>query len=183
MKKLGMQVEPIEDVQSIVIKTPKGNWVFGPSEVTEMTMQGVTTYQITGKPTFEPAAHRDPRRRYRDGRRAGAGAGREGKGSACRDKRRYRRSDRETLLAMIEAGDRVLLVGEGREFFVRAGPGTLSTDKGQLDLGPLVGAAAGRRVYHAHRGKSLCSASPGPRTFSCTASAPAPRCSPKTSVS
>ena len=24
MKKLGMQVEPIEDVQSIVIKTPKG---------------------------------------------------------------------------------------------------------------------------------------------------------------
>ncbi|MFZ1127408.1 nascent polypeptide-associated complex protein [Methanoregula sp.] len=56
MKKLGMQVEPIEDVQSIVIKTPKGNWVFGPSEVTEMTMQGVTTYQITGKPTFEEAA-------------------------------------------------------------------------------------------------------------------------------
>ncbi len=56
MKKLGMQVETIEDVQSIVIKTPKGNWVFGPSEVTEMTMQGVTTYQITGKPHFEETA-------------------------------------------------------------------------------------------------------------------------------
>ena len=26
---------------------------------------------------------------------------------------------------MIEQGDRVLLVGEGREFFVKAGPGTL----------------------------------------------------------
>ena len=33
---------------------------------------------------------------------------------------------------MIEPGDRVLLIGEGREFFVKAGPGILSTDKGQL---------------------------------------------------
>mgnify|MGYP003799296335 CR=1 FL=1 len=56
MKKLGMQVEQIEDVQSIVIKTPKGDWVFGPAEVTAMTMQGVTTYQISGQPHFEEAA-------------------------------------------------------------------------------------------------------------------------------
>jgi nascent polypeptide-associated complex subunit alpha len=56
MKKLGMQVEQIEDVQSIVIKTPKGNWVFGPSEVTAMTMQGATSYQISGEPHFEAAA-------------------------------------------------------------------------------------------------------------------------------
>jgi nascent polypeptide-associated complex subunit alpha len=56
MKKLGMQVEQIEDVQSIVIKTPKGNWVFGPAEVTAMTMQGATTYQISGEPHFEEAA-------------------------------------------------------------------------------------------------------------------------------
>ena len=35
---------------------------------------------------------------------------------------------------MIEAGDRVLLVGEGREFFVKAGQGKLGTDKGQIDL-------------------------------------------------
>ncbi|MGB8308486.1 MAG: nascent polypeptide-associated complex protein [Methanoregula sp.] len=56
MKKLGMQVEPIEDVESIVIKTPKGNWVFGPVEVTAMTMQGATTYQIVGTPRFEEAA-------------------------------------------------------------------------------------------------------------------------------
>jgi len=56
MKKLGMQVEPIEDVQSIVIKTPKGNWIFDAAEVTAMTMQGTTTYQVTGNPHFEEAA-------------------------------------------------------------------------------------------------------------------------------
>lgn len=57
MKKLGMNVEPIEDVQSIVIKTPKGNWIFDAgAEVSAMTMQGSTTYQVTGTPRFEPAA-------------------------------------------------------------------------------------------------------------------------------
>ncbi len=56
MKKLGMQVEQIEDVQSIVIKTPKGNWIFDSAEVTAMTMQGATTYQVTGTPRFEEAA-------------------------------------------------------------------------------------------------------------------------------
>jgi nascent polypeptide-associated complex subunit alpha len=57
MKKLGMNVEPIEDVQSIVIKTSRGNWVFeAGTEVAAMTMQGQTTYQVTGTPRFEPAA-------------------------------------------------------------------------------------------------------------------------------
>jgi nascent polypeptide-associated complex subunit alpha len=56
MKKLGMNVEQIEDVQSIVIKTPKGNWIFDAAEVTAMTMQGSTTYQVTGTPRFEEAA-------------------------------------------------------------------------------------------------------------------------------
>jgi nascent polypeptide-associated complex subunit alpha len=56
MKKLGMQVESIEDVQSIVIKTPKGNYIFDSAEVTAMTMQGATTYQVTGTPRFEEAA-------------------------------------------------------------------------------------------------------------------------------
>jgi len=53
MKKLGMQVEQIEDVSSIVIKTPKGNYIFDSAEVTAMTMQGTTTYQIIGEPRFE----------------------------------------------------------------------------------------------------------------------------------
>ena len=56
MKKLGMQIEQIEDVQSIVIKTPKGNWVFDSAEVTVMCMQGSTSYQVTGTPRFEEAA-------------------------------------------------------------------------------------------------------------------------------
>ena len=56
MKKLGMQVVPIEDVISIVIKTPKGNYIFDSAEVTAMTMQGTTTYQIIGEPRFEEAA-------------------------------------------------------------------------------------------------------------------------------
>ena len=56
MKKLGMNVEQIEDVQSIVIKTPKGNYIFDSAEVSAMTMQGQTTYQITGDIRFEPAA-------------------------------------------------------------------------------------------------------------------------------
>jgi nascent polypeptide-associated complex subunit alpha len=56
MKKLGMKVEQIEDVESITIKTPYGNYIFGPSEVSAMTMQGVTTYQINGEARFEPAA-------------------------------------------------------------------------------------------------------------------------------
>ena len=56
MKKLGMQVEQINDVISIVIKTPKGNYIFDSAEVTAMTMQGTTTYQIIGEPRFEEAA-------------------------------------------------------------------------------------------------------------------------------
>jgi nascent polypeptide-associated complex subunit alpha len=55
MKKLGMQVEQIEDVISIVIRTPKGNYIFDAAEVTAMTMQGTTTYQVIGEPRFEEA--------------------------------------------------------------------------------------------------------------------------------
>ena len=33
---------------------------------------------------------------------------------------------------MIEAGDRVLLVGEGREFWVRAGPGKLGAERAAM---------------------------------------------------
>ena len=71
MKKLGMNVEQIEDVQSIVIKTPKGNYVFDSAEVSAMTMQGVTTYQIQGEPRFEPAAARYPEGGCDDGRCTG----------------------------------------------------------------------------------------------------------------
>ncbi len=56
MKKLGMNIEQIDDVQSIVIKTPKGDYIFDSAEVQAMTMQGVTTYQIQGQPRFVEAA-------------------------------------------------------------------------------------------------------------------------------
>ena len=61
MKKLGMSVEPIEDVQSIVIKTPKGDYVFDNAEVQAMTMQGATTFQIQGEPRFVPATPEIPK--------------------------------------------------------------------------------------------------------------------------
>jgi len=56
MKKLGMQVEQIDDVKRIVIETGKGNYIFDSAEVTAMTMQGVTTYQVLGEPRFEEPA-------------------------------------------------------------------------------------------------------------------------------
>ncbi len=55
MKQLGMKVEQIEDVSQIVIFTPKGQYIFDTAEVSAMTMQGVTTYQVIGDPRFEPA--------------------------------------------------------------------------------------------------------------------------------
>jgi tRNA (adenine57-N1/adenine58-N1)-methyltransferase len=65
---------------------------------------------------------------------------------------------------MIESGDRVLLVGEGREFFTRAGTGTLSTDKGQIDLGSLVGASAGD-ILATHSGSIFVVRIPRPTDF------------------
>lgn len=56
MKQLGMQVEQIEDVSQIIITTPKGRYIFDNAEVSAMTMQGVTTYQVSGQARFEPAA-------------------------------------------------------------------------------------------------------------------------------
>lgn len=55
MKQMGMKVEQIEDVEKIVIHTPRGNYIFDSAEVTAMTMKGMTTYQIAGEPRFEEA--------------------------------------------------------------------------------------------------------------------------------
>jgi nascent polypeptide-associated complex subunit alpha len=56
MKQIGMQMEPIEDVRKLVIYTAKGNYIFDSAEVTAMTMQGITTYQVAGQARFEAAA-------------------------------------------------------------------------------------------------------------------------------
>lgn len=47
---------------------------------------------------------------------------------------------------MIKENDSVLLAGRKREFFVRAGEGILSTDKGVIRLEDLVGLSTGDRV-------------------------------------
>lgn len=65
---------------------------------------------------------------------------------------------------MIEQGDRVLLVGQGREFFVKAGPGTLGTDKGQLDLSTIVGKAGGDTLT-THNGSQFVIRIPRPTDF------------------
>ncbi|MDD1705147.1 MAG: methyltransferase domain-containing protein [Methanoregula sp.] len=65
---------------------------------------------------------------------------------------------------MIEAGDRVLLVGEGREFFVKAGQGNLGTDKGQIDLASLVGKSGGN-VVTTHNGSEFTIRIPRPTDF------------------
>lgn len=54
MKQLGMEMEQLEGVKKIVITTGEGEYVFDEAEVVLVTMQGVTTYQITGTPVFKP---------------------------------------------------------------------------------------------------------------------------------
>jgi nascent polypeptide-associated complex subunit alpha len=56
MKQLGMTMENIEDVERVVVYTPRGNYIFDQAEVVATTMQGVTTYQLNGELRFEPAA-------------------------------------------------------------------------------------------------------------------------------
>lgn len=65
---------------------------------------------------------------------------------------------------MIEHNDRVLLVGEGREYYIRAGAGILSTDKGQVDLALLVGAQAGDTI-ESHNGSRFMVRIPRPTDF------------------
>jgi tRNA (adenine57-N1/adenine58-N1)-methyltransferase len=65
---------------------------------------------------------------------------------------------------MIEPGDRVLLVGEGREFWVKAGPGKLGTDKGQIDLESMVGKSGGD-IITTHSGAEFTIRIPRPTDF------------------
>jgi len=47
---------------------------------------------------------------------------------------------------MIEDGEEVLLVGKKREYFVKAGEGQFSTDRGMIDLGALAGMSPGDEI-------------------------------------
>jgi nascent polypeptide-associated complex subunit alpha len=50
MKKLGINVREIENVEKIIIQTDSKKYVFEEAEVTIMDAQGQKTYQITGTP-------------------------------------------------------------------------------------------------------------------------------------
>ncbi|MDR0439003.1 MAG: nascent polypeptide-associated complex protein [Methanocalculaceae archaeon] len=55
MKKMGMKMEEIGDVRKVVVYTSSGNYIFEPAEVVGITMQGQTSYQLSGTPRFESA--------------------------------------------------------------------------------------------------------------------------------
>ncbi|ABN07516.1 nascent polypeptide-associated complex protein [Methanocorpusculum labreanum] len=55
MKKMGMKMDEIEDVTKVVVYTPNGNYVFENAQVVGITMQGQTSYQLTGDVHFEEA--------------------------------------------------------------------------------------------------------------------------------
>lgn len=65
---------------------------------------------------------------------------------------------------MIESGDRVILVGSGREYYVRAGEGELGTDYGVIDLKALAGAAPGD-IIRTHLGREFILRAPRPTDF------------------
>ena len=50
MRKLGIQVQEIDDVQEVVIRTPSKDYVFSKASVSMMKAQGVETWQVSGKP-------------------------------------------------------------------------------------------------------------------------------------
>ncbi|MGD1004324.1 MAG: rRNA adenine N-6-methyltransferase family protein [Methanoregulaceae archaeon] len=65
---------------------------------------------------------------------------------------------------MIEPNDRVILVSKSREYYVQAGASTFSTDKGQIDLGLLVGAKEGDLIT-THNGAQFVVRIPRPTDF------------------
>ena len=52
MKRLGINVKEIENVEKVVIQTDEKEYIFENAEVTIMDAQGQKTYQVTGNPTI-----------------------------------------------------------------------------------------------------------------------------------
>ena len=50
MRRLGMQTEPVDDVEEVIVRTRDKEHVFRAPEVTILTVQGVRTYQVVGTP-------------------------------------------------------------------------------------------------------------------------------------
>ncbi len=54
MRRLGMTSEPLDGVEEVIVRTKKVDHVFRAPEVTIISVQGVTTYQIVGNPETRP---------------------------------------------------------------------------------------------------------------------------------
>jgi nascent polypeptide-associated complex subunit alpha len=52
MRRLGINVKEIENVEKVIIQTDKKEYIFNDAEVTIMDAQGSKTYQITGNPSI-----------------------------------------------------------------------------------------------------------------------------------
>jgi nascent polypeptide-associated complex subunit alpha len=52
MRRLGINVKEIENVEKVIIQTEDKEYIFEEAEVTIMDAQGQKTYQVTGKPTI-----------------------------------------------------------------------------------------------------------------------------------
>jgi nascent polypeptide-associated complex subunit alpha len=50
MKRLGINVKEIQNVEKIIIRTDTKEYIFDSADVTEMDAQGQKTYQIAGRP-------------------------------------------------------------------------------------------------------------------------------------
>ncbi len=50
MKQMGIDIEEIEEVNEVIIKTKERDLVFKEAEVTKMDAKGQVTYQVVGEP-------------------------------------------------------------------------------------------------------------------------------------
>ncbi len=50
MKKMGIDVNEIENVEEVIIRTPEKDIIFKDAEVSEMVVQGKRSYQVVGTP-------------------------------------------------------------------------------------------------------------------------------------
>jgi nascent polypeptide-associated complex subunit alpha len=54
MRRLGMTTESIDGVEEVVVRTKTQEHVFKAPEVTVLTVKGVRTYQVVGRPEIRP---------------------------------------------------------------------------------------------------------------------------------
>lgn len=60
MRQMGIEMEDIDDVQEVIIRTPDREIVFRDASVSKMTAQGSTTWQVSGTPEERKRAPEKP---------------------------------------------------------------------------------------------------------------------------